>query len=109
MKEAFAYIIGLGPSVMMPVIFTILGVLIGIEFVGLKFVEKRFSGLKGFSVCTRPILVIGHWLQSRGVGHKLGGSEIDKPLDYLKALLCFRKLSEEACRTQDVSCMAFCF
>ncbi len=32
MKEAFAYIIGLGPSVMMPVIFTMLGVLIGIKF-----------------------------------------------------------------------------
>ena len=32
MKEVFAYVIGLGASVMMPVIFTILGTLIGIKF-----------------------------------------------------------------------------
>lgn len=31
MKEVFAYVIGLGPAVMMPVIFTILGVAIGIK------------------------------------------------------------------------------
>lgn len=31
MKEIFAYVIGLGPAVMMPVIFTILGVSIGIK------------------------------------------------------------------------------
>ena len=31
MKEAFAYIIGLGAAVMMPVIFAVLGVLIGIK------------------------------------------------------------------------------
>ena len=32
MKEIFAYVIGLGASVMMPVIFTVLGKLIGIKF-----------------------------------------------------------------------------
>ena len=32
MKEVFAYVIGLGAAVMMPVIFTVLGVLIGIKF-----------------------------------------------------------------------------
>ncbi len=32
MKEVFAYIIGLGAAVMMPVIFTVLGLLIGIKF-----------------------------------------------------------------------------
>ena len=32
MKEVFAYIIGLGAAVMMPVIFTVLGMLIGIKF-----------------------------------------------------------------------------
>ncbi len=32
MKEVFAYIIGLGAAVMMPLIFTILGTLIGIKF-----------------------------------------------------------------------------
>ena len=32
MGNAFAYVIGLGASVMMPVIFTVLGVCIGIKF-----------------------------------------------------------------------------
>ena len=32
MKEVFAYVIGLGAAVMMPVIFTVLGMLIGIKF-----------------------------------------------------------------------------
>ena len=32
MEEVFKYIIGLGAAVMMPVIFTILGVCIGIKF-----------------------------------------------------------------------------
>ncbi len=32
MKEVFAYVIGLGAAVMMPVIFTVLGLLIGIKF-----------------------------------------------------------------------------
>lgn len=32
MKQVFSYIIGLGPAVMMPIIFTILGVCIGIKF-----------------------------------------------------------------------------
>ena len=32
MKEVFAYVIGLGAAVMMPVIFTVLGTLIGIKF-----------------------------------------------------------------------------
>ncbi len=41
MKEIFAYVIGLGASVMMPVIFTALGCLIG-----LKFSQSLKSGLK---------------------------------------------------------------
>lgn len=32
MKEAFTYIIGLGAAVMLPVISTVLGLLIGIKF-----------------------------------------------------------------------------
>mgnify|MGYP000196436296 CR=1 FL=1 len=32
MEEVFKYIIGLGAAVMMPIIFTILGVCIGINF-----------------------------------------------------------------------------
>ena len=32
MREVFAYVIGLGAAVMMPVIFTVLGTLIGIKF-----------------------------------------------------------------------------
>ena len=41
MEQVFAYIIGLGAAVMMPVIFTILGVCIGI-----KFSDAFKSGLK---------------------------------------------------------------
>jgi len=41
MKEVFSYVIGLGASVMMPVIFTLLGVCIG-----LKFQQSLKSGLK---------------------------------------------------------------
>ncbi|MCM1522399.1 MAG: PTS sugar transporter subunit IIC [Muribaculaceae bacterium] len=41
MEQVFSYIIGLGAAVMMPVIFTILGVCIGI-----KFTESLKSGLK---------------------------------------------------------------
>src|SRR5574344_388785 len=51
MKEAFAYVIGLGAAVMMPVIFTILGTLIGIKFTkALKsglLVGVGFVGLGG--------------------------------------------------------------
>lgn len=32
MEQVFSYIIGLGAAVMMPVIFTVLGVCIGIKF-----------------------------------------------------------------------------
>ena len=32
MQDVFAYVIGLGAAVMMPVIFTLLGVCIGIRF-----------------------------------------------------------------------------
>ena len=32
MKEVFGYIVGLGAPVMMPIIFTVLGVCIGIKF-----------------------------------------------------------------------------
>ena len=41
MKEIFQYIIGLGAAVMMPVIFTVLGVLIG-----LKPAQALKSGLR---------------------------------------------------------------
>jgi len=41
MGEAFSYVIGLGASVMMPVIFTVLGVCVGI-----RFSEALKSGLK---------------------------------------------------------------
>ena len=42
MEEVFKYIIGLGAAVMMPIIFTILGVCIGIKL--LQSAEKRFVG-----------------------------------------------------------------
>ena len=54
MEQVFGYIIGLGAAVMMPIIFTILGVCIGIKFskalksgllVGVVFVNniRRFT------------------------------------------------------------------
>ena len=46
MGNAFAYVIGLGASVMMPVIFTVLGVCIGI-----KFSRALKSGLLAFAMC----------------------------------------------------------
>lgn len=50
MEQVFGYIIGLGAAVMMPIIFTILGVCIGIKFskalksgllVGVGFVKNK--------------------------------------------------------------------
>ena len=41
MEQVFGYIIGLGAAVMMPIIFTVLGVCIGI-----KFGDAFRSGLK---------------------------------------------------------------
>ena len=54
MRDVFAYVIGLGASVMMPVIFTVLGVCIGIRFtkalksgllVGVGFVAVSYTHL----------------------------------------------------------------
>ena len=54
MEQVFSYIIGLGAAVMMPIIFTILGVCIGIKFskalksglyVGVGFVGVRLVRL----------------------------------------------------------------
>lgn len=53
MESVFSYIIGLGPSVMMPVIFTILGVCIGINFSkALKSGLYVGVGFVGLSVIT---------------------------------------------------------
>lgn len=53
MKEVFAYIIGLGAAVMMPVIFTILGVCIGIKLGdALKSGLKVGVGFIGLSIVT---------------------------------------------------------
>jgi len=53
MSEIFAYVIGLGASVMMPVIFTILGILIGIRFgESLKCGLKVGVGFVGLGVVT---------------------------------------------------------
>ena len=42
MEQVFSYIIGLGAAVMMPIIFTILGVCIGIKFS--KALKSGFVG-----------------------------------------------------------------
>ena len=53
MEEVFKYIIGLGAAVMMPIIFTVLGVCIGIKFgSALKSGLKVGVGLIGLSIVT---------------------------------------------------------
>ena len=53
MEQVFAYIIGLGAAVMMPVIFTVLGVCIGIKFGNaLKSGLKVGVGFIGLSIVT---------------------------------------------------------
>lgn len=53
MEQVFAYIIGLGAAVMMPVIFTVLGVCIGIKFGdALKAGLKVGVGFVGLSIVT---------------------------------------------------------
>lgn len=59
MKEVFAYVIGLGAAVMMPLIFTVLGVCIGIRPAkALKSGLLVGVGFVGLGVVTA--LVIGH-------------------------------------------------
>ena len=67
MEEVFKYIIGLGAAVMMPVIFTVLGVCIGIKlpkalksgllvgvgFVGLSVVTALYKCI--YSICTETL------------------------------------------------------
>jgi len=53
MKETFSYIIGLGASVMMPVIFTVLGICVGVRFSkALKSGLKVGVGFVGLGVVT---------------------------------------------------------
>ena len=53
MEEVFKYIIGLGAAVMMPVIFTVLGLCIGIRFGdALKSGLKVGVGFVGLSIVT---------------------------------------------------------
>ena len=53
MEQVFSYIIGLGAAVMMPVIFTVLGVCIGIRFgAALKSGLKVGVGFIGLSIVT---------------------------------------------------------
>lgn len=53
MEQVFGYIIGLGAAVMMPVIFTVLGVCIGIRFgEALKAGLKVGVGFVGLSIVT---------------------------------------------------------
>ena len=61
MEEVFKYIIGLGAAVMMPIIFTILGVCIGI-----KLPKALFVGWCRF-----------RWfISSDGIAHQQSGSGI---------------------------------
>ena len=66
MTSVFSYIIGLGAAVMMPVIFTILGVCIGIKFGdALKAGLKVGVGFVGLSIVTALLTsALGPALQS---------------------------------------------
>ena len=66
MEQVFAYIIGLGAAVMMPVIFTILGVCIGIKLGdALKSGLKVGVGFIGLSIVTALLTsALGPALQS---------------------------------------------
>ena len=64
MEEVFKYIIGLGAAVMMPIIFTILGVCIGIKLP--QSAEERFVGWCRF-----------RWfISSDSIAHQQSGSGI---------------------------------
>ena len=61
MEQVFGYIIGLGAAVMMPIIFTILGVCIGIKFskalksgllVGVGFVGLSVESIRYGMACS---------------------------------------------------------
>lgn len=61
MEEVFKYIIGLGAAVMMPVIFTILGLCIGIKLGdALKAGLKVGVGFVGLSIVTALLLSLIH-------------------------------------------------
>ena len=61
MEQVFGYIIGLGAAVMMPIIFTILGVCIGIKFSkALKSGLLVGVGFVGLSVVTALLTSISH-------------------------------------------------
>ena len=77
MKEVFGYVIGLGAAVMMPVIFTVLGTLIGI-----KFSKALKSGLLvGVGVAKALIDTVTAWARSKGANKlkgPLGFTDMDR-------------------------------
>ena len=62
MKEVFGYIVGLGAPVMMPIIFTVLGVCIGIKFgKALKSGLLVGVGFVGLSIVTALLTSALEW------------------------------------------------
>ena len=76
MKEVFAYVIGLGASVMMPVIFTVLGVCIGIKLSkALKSGLLVGVGFVGLGVVTALLTTnLGQGQKSAGFMQKESGA-----------------------------------
>ena len=84
MEQVFGYIIGLGAAVMMPIIFTILGVCIGIKFSkALKSGLLVGVGFVGLSVVTAlltsslgPALsqVVEIWSSAESIRHGMASS-----------------------------------
>ena len=81
MKEVFGYIVGLGAPVMMPIIFTVLGVCIGI-----KFGKALKSGL---------LVGVGFVGKSKGSDNKV----VHKAIIYLKAQ--FKEATDEYSTKQE--------
>ena len=90
MEQVFSYIIGLGAAVMMPIIFTILGVCIGIKFSkALKSGLLVGVGFVGLSVVTALLT------SSLGPAFKQGGRNIwptTESIRYGMACCCSRSL-----------------
>ena len=90
MEQVFSYIIGLGAAVMMPIIFTILGVCIGIKFSkALKSGLLVGVGFVGLSVVTALLT------QQSGSGLKQSGRNIwpaTESIRYGMACCCSRSL-----------------
>jgi len=104
MKEVFAYVIGLGAAVMMPVIFTILGALIGIKFskalksgllVGVGFVLTFYSinwlwlSIAGLAINWYGDSLDGTLARYRNTQRPIYGYYVDHTVDCINEAMMF--------------------